>query len=212
MRELTQIIDTLHIINEQIVEKDNIINGMTSLVTVVTQMIHDATFIKSDAYTDLRVKYLTQIDTFLEKIGKKQITIEPENLDLSVKKQIGKKTFTKENVNAPIKTDIFSAPSCRRIFNKKKIEKKDESDTKETELKKYVSFDYNENTYYIDLIAKLDQYHIYDDNFTVVGNLKGSVVTMITDTDLLTTETITLKTAIKNDNEYLFGNYFVDNV
>jgi hypothetical protein len=215
MKELIEIIDHLHKVNEQIVEKDNMINNMSSIIELVSQLMADADFIKSDIYLDLRAKYISQIQDRLKKMENANIVIEPENptMEKTVKDIKGKITnkFTKEQVRAPIKTDIFVAPNCRRTYARKKIKKdangKDTKDTKDTK-DRYISFEYEGSTYYIYIDtdeSHKDTHDVYNSQFSMVGNLEKDEITIITDNEKLLSRTIKLSTV--PEGECIFGKY-----
>lgn len=239
MRQLTQIIEQLHNINEQIVEKDNMIDRMQPIVNLVGQMMKDVEFVKSEIYLDLRIKYLSQIEAKLNELNTVQshIVIEPENVivkpsnvvsvDEEMSESKGKskskskdkckdvddvkknsKLFTVADVNAPITTDIFQAPKSRHIYTrKKKSEKKDEIDTPK---KSYVSFDHQNETYFIDLTSNGSVYEVYNNEMTLVGQLKEHILTLITDLESMKSETITLQTTTNTTSSCLFGQYVLN--
>lgn len=243
MKELTQIIGQLHNINEQIVIKDNMIDQMGSLVNLLSQLINDTIFVKSDVYLDLKMKYINQIEERLKKLDQSNIIIEPENLPITRKhidepttiktdhqktcskkdEQVKKHLFTKDDVTAPIRTDIFVAPSCRRKFSRAKKENKEENKTPKQD---YISFDFKDQRFYINLTPKENKndkslYEIYkredDERMSIIGNLKGSLLTLIYDNQNLTqSETINLRTMTQTDKpntkNYLFDSYILDHL
>lgn len=232
MKELIQIIDRLHIINEQIVEKDNIIDHMHGVINLIAQMIADADFIRSDIYLDLRAKYLNQIEDKLKKLSQSKITIEPENLIVETSTasvtsnnskpnsiKVKSKHFTKDDVKAPIHTDIFVAPKCRRTYTRQKprdnnANKNGDEKVADEETKKddYVSFDYHDQLYYISVDVSTDHYDIYDDQLSIVGHLQGAIMTIIIDSQSMKSETINLRTISETTAIPLFGKYFLDSI
>ena len=220
MKELTEIIEKLHNINEQMVEKDNTLNDLSTLVELISQMITDADFIRSAVYLDLRAKYILQIEEKLKNMERKQITIEPEELTISKQKkdEQGKKVkhFTKAEVRGPLRTDIFAAPKCRRTYARKKVEPtdkdkdKDKDDTDVVKKEQYISFNDGDDIYYIHVIDNVNQFDIYDQEMSLVGHLKGATITIISDAETLQSKTIKLRTVSKTDREYLFSFYVLD--
>ena len=128
MKELLQIIENLHNINQQVIEKDNYISNYTDLIELFSQLVHDPDFVKSEIYLDLKLKYITPIETKLNSVQNLQkITIQPEMVTTSAPgtqsttKKPSKK-FTSSQVTGPIPTDIFCAPRCRKLpAGKKKV-------------------------------------------------------------------------------------------
>src|SRR5690349_17226040 len=114
MKELVKIIEALHDVNKQVIEKDNIINNYTDLINLFSQLITDQHFVKSDIYLDLRLKYITKIEEKLKNINESNVVIEPENLTETTKNAdnsaANKNKFTASQVKAPISTDIYVAP------------------------------------------------------------------------------------------------------
>jgi hypothetical protein len=169
MRELTQIIDELHIINQQIVEKDIAIDHMRGVIDLVSEMMTDATLIQSENYLDLRAKYLTQIEAHLAKIKQVAITIEPETIFTAKKSETNPlsknaRQFTIGMINAPIHTDIYQAPSARRVYARRKEGKTKKPETQPTDQSPghvYVSFDFHNQLYYLQ-IDGTDPYSIYN--------------------------------------------------
>lgn len=218
MKELTEIINKLHSINEQVVEKDNLIDQTQILIQLTTQLINDADFIRSEIYLDLRVKYIAQIDAVLKKITQNNVTIEPENVKFVSKtdkdsqiKIKSVKHFTKDDISAPIRTDIYTAPSCRRTFTKKKAKAiSDDSKVKDEKKENYLSFDYKGRIYYLSTEENNHTYDVYNDKLSIVGKLEDSKVTIITDDTSLQTETINLRTAAQANKDLLFGSYFLN--
>jgi hypothetical protein len=219
MKELSEIIEKLHLINEDIVEKDNMINEMSAIVSLVSQLITDADFIRSDIYLDLRAKYFQQIEEKLKNLERKQVSIEPEDITtLKPKKdEHGKKIkqFTREEIQGPLRTDIFAAPKCRRVYARKKQvpkEKGEKSDGESAKKDKYISFSEGNDVYYIHIVDNVDQYDIYDQQMSLVGHLKEDTVTLICDSETLETKNIVLKTVPTTDEEHLFGPYILNSV
>jgi len=205
MRELSEIIGELHNINEQIVEKDNMIDQMNGIITLVTQLLADVDFIKSEIFLDMRFKYINQIDEQIKKLSQSHVTIEPENI---VAKSEKKKHFTREEVRAPIQTDIFEAPRCRQTFRRKK--QTTSTEEKKTD-NKYVSFTYNDTLYYINTLGKDGEYTIHDENNVLVGHLKDDVITLLCDHNLDHCITINLRTITQTPAQtYLFGVYALE--
>lgn len=212
MRELSQIIDQLHVINEQVIEKDNMLNHMQSVVSLVSQMITDTLLVRSDAYLDLKFKYLGQIEEHLKKISqcsKNGVAIEPENLYQN--KGSGKKhVFYREDIVAPIRTDIYTAPSCRKIFTRKKIDTCNKKEVKKSDNEtSYVSFDYQNERYYINVTSSttdITAHLIYNDLNKLMGQLRDGVITLLTQPN---PETIQLKTVTSDSGlTQLFGSYY----
>jgi len=214
MKELIDIIGKLHILNQQLVDKDNLINDMSFVIELVSQLVVDADFIRSEIYLDLRAKYLLKIEEKLKNMEKVNIAIEPENLQVSnIKKdEQGKpiKHFTKEEVRGPIRTDIFVAPNNRRTFTRKKVKKDEESEVKKKD--QYISFNDNNEIYYINISGKTESYEIYNQQMSLVGHMEGSVVTLIYDNVTMASKMINLKSILSTDKEYLFGSYVLDSI
>lgn len=210
MLELSQIIDKLNHVNEQVIEKDNALESMSKIVEIVSTMLDDADFIRSDIYLDLKLKYLTNIKNLLEKLKNKQIQIEPECTKINKDQR---KHFTINDVNGPIQTNIYVSPKTLRTF--KKILPPSTSQLHTDQKKKYVSFDYNKCKYYIDIIAEKDHYNIYNDLFELRGQLCGSHITLLGDNDPTILQTIQLPTIhhIQTpEQKILFGQYFTNNL
>lgn len=213
MRELSQIIEDLTQINKQVIERDNLINKMQSVVDLVSQMLSDAVFVQSEIYLDLRVKYLTQIEELLKKINNEQsqVTIEPENI-IPHKSTQGQKsrTFTKDDVTAPIVTDIYQAPGCRKTY----VRQKKPSSTKDNESSHdYYEIMIHDRPYYLKTIPTAkdgEEQEIYDDQLALVGNLKNDILTIITDPQSLKTETHRLKQITTEQGDHLFGPYYIN--
>lgn len=244
MKELTQIIDQLHTLNEQIVEKDNMIDHMQTIVSLMTKMIADPILIRSDVYLDLKAKYLSTIEERLKKIEQTSVVIEPENLltttTSSAKNDPNKpkvRQFTKDQVKAPIRTDIFQAPGCRRTYARGKKEPKTPKDgaddknatstntntnTATVPARTYVSFDHKDERYYIDITVKDPPTHvfeIFDEQMKIKGTLSANVVTLISEEgDDFKTEQIQLPTVTQPPpgGGPLFGNsvgqYLLDEI
>jgi len=251
MKELIQIINQLHTINEQVVEKDNLIDHMQMVISLVSKMVSDSLLIKSDIYLDLRAKYLNQIEERLQKISQSSVTIEPENIKTCPDKALSlnekgmkQKSFTKDDISAPIRTDIFQAPGCRRSFARKKDTPSDKSGDKsgdtsgdkpcdkpcgdqstgktllEQEENKYISFDYQDNRYYLNLKKHDNQYDIYDDQLKITGNLVGNNLTLLAEgkDGSLESKNIQLKTLLQdeingpNGPQELFDSYWLQNI
>jgi hypothetical protein len=246
MKEIAIIIEKMHEINQQIVEKDNLLDKMQPLVDLMTQLIKDPDFTKSDIYLDLRIKYLIQIEEKLNTLNQSSITvtIEPENIikstnskdickDKSKDKKKVKSQFTKDDVKAPLKTDIYMAPSCRSSFKRKKNKKeegsekdvvsdkdagsdKDVGSVKKTGSKEsYISFEYDGEQYLIYLDGRpRDHFDIYDCQLAIAGEVRGSIITLIKGDEIMDTITINLSTSDQKPDgvEFLFGQYFIDHI
>lgn len=214
MRDLSQIVEELHLINQQVIMKDNLISKMQSVVDLVSQMLTDASFVHAEIYLDLRVKYLTQIEELLKKINtdQAQVTIEPENI-IPPKPTQGQKsrTFTKDDVTGPIVTDIYQAPGCRKTYVRQK--KTSSSGTKDAEgSHDYYEIMIRDRPYYLKTTPPTkegEEQEIYDDQLSIAGHLKGDTLTIITDAKQMTTETYHLKQITSEQGEHLFGPYYV---
>jgi hypothetical protein len=235
MRELSEIIESLHKVNQQIIEKDNYINLYSEVISLISQLTSDIEFKKSDVYLDLRSKYLIQIEEKLEKIKQSKITIEPEHLfendqnqtkttDLSNKNTKPKKTKVQSSpkmnhIIAPIKTDIYASPSTRFIQKKKKVQNKEESKENEPDEPQYIEFEYKQKFYYIDTTPlapiknNLYIYNIYDNELQIAGNLKQSQIILLNPIDLSKSETIQLKCSSNinnyNQNDLILNTYIL---
>jgi len=218
MKELAQIINQLHAVNEQIVEKDNMIDHMQAIVALLSQMLVDPLLVRSDAYLDLKAKYLNTIDERLKKIEQMTVEIEPENLPSKLDPSKGKnRQFTREDVNAPIRTDIFQAPSCRRAYKTAKKQTDTPATNDATVKESYVSFDYQGEIYYINTSPKENQngFNIIDGQQRIKGHLKGPTITLISEEadGSFKSEKIELKTVATQDNmPILFGEYLFNGV
>ena len=236
MKELIQIIESLHAINLQMIEKDNFINNYEGLIDLFLKFIKDEAFTKSDIYLDLRVKYISPIEMKLQKLTEAQLTIEPENITHSVSKpdttssKIVDKTkqkFTVVDVKAPIPTDIYTAPKSRKQYLKKppKVKTKVDTQTGNTsgnisniqvqiddddgsdDPTEYIAFEYKQQKYYIEnQMTESMTYNIVNSQFKVAGNIAGSVLTLLHPHDLKKSEIINLPLA-KNINDIVFDNY-----
>jgi len=79
--------------------------------------------------------------------------------------------------------------------------------------RKYISFDYHNQTYYIDITDRENRhqdqdqnspvYHVYDQNLVLIGELKEDLLTLKQPNK---TETVQLKT-VENADTLLFGQY-----
>lgn len=221
MKELSEVINKLHIINEQIVEKDNLIQNMNDIVALVEQLSNDDEIMRSTIYESIKTRYFDKISVIIKKMSKSQVSIEPETVfkTNTEKKKISKYHESSE-VKAPIRTNIFEAPTCRHIFKKKEKEKdknKDKDDT--TEEPTYISFDHNDQTYYIltnGSTSDITKYEIYDKNMSIVGHLTDDKITLVlndSDSGSLRTSEILLKSAPDNWDPtipILFGMYALD--
>jgi hypothetical protein len=180
-------------------------------------LIADADFIRSEVYLDLRVKYIQKIEEKMRGIGQSNVAIEPESLATTkiVKDEQGKKLkhFTKTEVQGPLRTDIFTAPSCRRTYARKKKDPSAGSSATTSATAtadKYVSFDEGNKKYYLHIVENVKKFDIYDEQMSLVGYLEGSTITLICDTESLQSKTINLRTVTNTDKEYLFGTYILD--
>ena len=225
MKELSEIINKLHVINEQIVEKDNLIQNMNDIITLVEQLLNDDEVMRSTIYESIKARYFDKISAKIKGMSKSQVRIEPEavfkpGVATTEKKKISKYHESSE-VKAPIRTNIFEAPTCRHIFKKKeKDDKKDKEKDKDKDKDEgendptYVSFDNNNQTYYILTNGPTTKYEIYDKNMSIAGHLADDKITLIVNDDgsLRSTE-ILLKSAPENWDTsipLLFGMYALD--
>jgi len=207
MKEIVELIEQLHKVNQKIVEKDNMIDKMSAIIQVVSEMINDQTLNKSEIYQDIRAKYINQIEDKMKHIQGTQLTIEPGMIDINIpSRKNNSNVFTKEQINAPILTDIFVAPKCRKVFVKTK---KDEVNSVKSEKKeKYVSFEHKNKTYYIHEDTNNDGNHdIYDSQLSIAGQLVKDTITIITDNQQLSSEIIKLNTINESPKKKLFGLY-----
>lgn len=240
MKELIQIIEQLDAINRQIIEKDNLIDQMQGIVDLISQLMHDAQFIQSPIYLDLRAKYFSRIEDHLKKINEAStIIIEPQNLlpsmpsvppDRTDKSSKDKRTFTRDDVKAPIATDIYMAPTCRVVFSRKKDKDASNKIVPDTTVQEtctssslendaYFSFDFQEQKYYLSSRQTPShdgkQYAIYDEKMSIVGSLQGATMTITREIKSGTFQTAThiLRTCDKMDRmnqSSLFGSYCVE--
>lgn len=246
MKELIQIIEQLDAINRQVIEKDNLIDQMRGIIDLVSQLMYDTQFVQSSIYLDLRAKYFARIEDYLKKINETPtITIEPQNLlpqslsdrtDKSVKE---KKTFTRDDVKAPIATDIYTAPACRVTYSRKKDKDTPNKTIPNTtttattttttiqetctssplEDDAYFSFDFQGQKYYLSsrqtLSCDEERYAIYDEKMIMVGSLQGATMTVTREIKPGTFQTVThtLRTCDKmnqTNQTFLFGSYYVE--
>ncbi len=59
MKELAQIIAALHQINQQVIDRDNLINAYDQVFDLFEALLNDEQFKESEIYLDLRMKYLS---------------------------------------------------------------------------------------------------------------------------------------------------------
>lgn len=236
MKELIQIIESLHNINKQMIEKDNFINNHSDVIELITQLIHDQEFVKSDIYLDLRVKYILPIEEKINRMKESQITIQPEFIpppivDANVhSKASEKKQINNVIIKAPIKTDIYMAPNNRPRFTKKKVTKNQDSQKKNIDIqlqeddenqKKYFEFEHLEQTYYIqsnplsdaDVPLTFPIFSIVNGKLQIMGSLKGTSITLLNQNDNTQCENITLETVNYNEkihgDKKILNNYFL---
>ena len=197
MKELAQIIEALHGINQQMIEKDNMIDHYTVLINLFHQLVTDESFTRSDIYLDLRAKYLASIEEKLRLINDAatKVVIEPQNpINVTTTtKPADKKQFVAAEVTAPIPTNIYAAPGSRRQFTKPKAPpKKKTTNPKdptlpiETEDPEYVHFTYNQQDYYLELIdtaagqaGPKQATLFYDRYLRLAGNLQEPTLTLL---------------------------------
>jgi hypothetical protein len=180
MKDIMLMIEKLHQINQEIIEKDNYINNYMDIIALFETMVKDPDIIKSDAYLDFRIKYITPIEAKLKVITDLQkISIEPQAI-LKAPATKSRQNLVAKALNGPIPTDIFIAPKNRRLPAKKqvvKVTKKapatagakttqasnlkmniEDTDVETTDSvtseKQYLEFEYNDQSYYIDHQAK----------------------------------------------------------
>jgi hypothetical protein len=226
MKELLQIIEQLDEINRLVIEKDNLIDQMQFIIQLVSQLMNDPQFVQSVVYLDLRAKYLSKIDDYLKKINETPVvTIEPQNLPTPAyaPSDEKKKRPTRDDVKAPLTTNIYTAPSCRTKYSRKKVEVSQggetpinpprEGDEGTSSLQEYFSFEFQGQIYYLSPQEENQQHTIYDEGLSTAGSLKGSTVTLLvknSETGLLQTVTRTLRTVEKMDQPRLFGSYVLE--
>ena len=163
------------------------------------------------------------------KINQTKITIEPENL-LPLSRETKNetnvtttgnhkpkiRTFTRDDVKAPIKTDIYTAPKYRPVYLRKKPETETSANSEEP---KYLSFIVEDHLYYLQINPNPDpcqvqnqSYLIYDENLAIAGTLKEDTLTLLTDSeDLSQMKVIKLKTIATTNvpQTRLFGSYIL---
>lgn len=204
MKELTDIIGKLHNVNEKIIEKDNIIFQFNDIINLITQLLTDISFVQSDIYLDMKVKYIKQLEEKLKKIKDTSIIVEPENRIPSATKT-NKNTFTRDDICAPIVTNIYEIPKQRGKFQRTPTEKP--TNKNEDKIKReYISFNHNNQLYYINTQGTNDEYDIYNETLTIAGLLKGNNITILCDNSPNNTEIITLS-SVKTAKTPLFGCY-----
>lgn len=219
MKDLVKIIEDLHNINRQVIEKDNVINQNTDLINLCAQLIGDPQFVKSDIYLDMRLKYINKIEEKLKKINESNVTIEPEYMPPNLP---DKQVISKE-ITAPIKTDIYVAPNSRRQFAKKKtLKAKSKAGENPSNIEKkpqYIEFERNQQTYYIETVplsggVPPETYNIFintGNRLQIAGHLKGPSITLLNTKDLSKCENIKLETLcvdqLSPSHEKLLNNY-----
>lgn len=194
MKELIQIIESLHRINQSVIEKDNIIDSYNELVRLFNQLITDQQFKKSELYLDFKTKYLNRIEEKMKSLNQMNIVIEP----LYIAKN-ETKTSSSSRVNGPVMTDIYNAPRGRQRTikktspDKKKTETnlnitiKDAEENDENHKNQYIEFEYKDHSYYI--LNQPDPnnqntHKIYNDELQLSGHLKGSQIVIIDNSNL----------------------------
>lgn len=208
MKDIILMIEKLHQINQEIIEKDNYINNYMDIITLFEAMVKDPDIIKSDAYLDFRVKYIAPIEAKLKVITDLQkISIEPQAI-LKAPPTKSRQNLVAKEINGPLPTDIFMAPKNRRLPAKKQVTKKapktvgtktnqgsesnlkmniedTDVDVEESTEKQYLEFTHNEQSYYIDTQAKTlgtpsqVTYEIYNDQLELSGHLKGNQMVLL---------------------------------
>ncbi len=231
-------IEKLHQINQEIIEKDNYINNYTDIIALFETMVKDPDIIKSEAYLDFRVKYIAPIEAKLKAIADLQkINIEPQAI-LKPPATKSRQNLVAREINGPIPTDIFMAPKNRRLPAKKqvtKVTKKaqattstgtganlkmniEEADTETTEKhKEYLEFEYGDQSYYIDNQAKTlgtppqVTYEIYNDQLELSGHLKGNQMVLLDHDNLDQSEEIEIpmSTADLTASEMVLDGYLI---
>jgi hypothetical protein len=160
--------DGLNSVNEQLIKYEN-------LRQLFTDLINDQQFKASDMYLDLRVKYLTPIETIIN---------DKTTLSMSTgtkKKTRSTATGSRGAGGAP---NIYQAPSqVRKSFfggdtkKERKVKPKSGDETPQ-----YISFDHERKTYYIstkpETVEGQCQFTIYLQNGQSVGYLRGAKVVL----------------------------------
>lgn len=124
MRELVQIIEDLHRLNQQIIDKDNLLAHYAQIIDLTCQLMKDPQLTQLTVYPELKARYLTPIETHLNSLQTTSVSIEPENPEITSAATDRATTFSSKDVTAPIVTDIYTAPKQRpRLANPKKTTK-----------------------------------------------------------------------------------------
>jgi|UniRef100_A0A6C0BK03 hypothetical protein len=245
MKQLLDLIEQLHNINQIIVEKDNVLDHMRVIIDLLSQLLKDSTLIHSATYAELQNQYFLPLATQLSKLDDCRLVIEPENhiantthttstapvttkpsvptsksADGSAPSKTNSRHFTIDDVNGPIRTDIFQAPSCRKTYARKKTPTTatqtttSPSPTASTVQKSasYVAFTHAGQEYYIMTTPTSDAtYSIFDHTLKLAGQLHHEVVTLLIDSDYSHPTIITLKTSSTlAPQQYLFGRYLLN--
>ncbi len=215
MKELAQIIAALHQINQQVIDRDNLINAYDQVFDLFEALLNDEQFKESEIYLDLRMKYLSKMEAEIAKIKSSNVNIQPANVP-----QTDTKKFSSGDVNGPIQTNIFMAPRNRRKLVKKKEEKKttkktskiknvnvEVEDEDEEPQKQYVEFEHDSVSYYIDTEPEMLKngncsYNIYkydeSSQLKLAGSLMESTVTILNELALDESMTISLESDSTN--------------
>lgn len=197
MKELSSIIDTLHQINQQIIEKDNFINSCSDIINIIGRLIEDETFTKSHIYGEIYDKYVHQIQNKISQMRKNPINIEPEFV--LPKTNITTSEITGSIVDAPIRTDIYMAPQNRTKFSKKTQKKNNVSISNDQQ---YIEFELSNVKYFIEIKNNITDdsmsytYNIYtfkNKSLQIAGYLKNNQIVLINDQEMLSTNIIELK-------------------
>ncbi len=217
MKELAQIIEQLHLVNQEIIVKDNYINNYASIIQLFENFVKDPELIQSEIYLDLRLKYINPIQAKLTAISQlESVSIDPTPI---LKKQtIDRKTKQTTEISVPFSTDIYQPlKNLRKVTKilkpsaKKPIvtTNKDESVTSNVQLviedaeidiiPSYIEFERNQESYYISSQLTSDVGHeifqINGDKLELVGNLKDNKITILDINNLDQSEQIDLSSS-----------------
>jgi hypothetical protein len=184
---LPNVIEILHHLHQETIEKDNYISKYSALVDTVKQMIIDPDLIQSTAYSTLKTKYIDLINTKLTDIAKlSAIQINPQAVD-PVRIRTTKPTaVVVSELNGAIETNIYQAPSARRKIVKVKASgagSASASASGSTGELTYIEFNYGNMSYYIrtlpDTSAEKLKYIIVNDSLEFCGYLSDNHIELI---------------------------------
>ena len=158
MKNIELLINDLHKINDELLDKDNIIMNTNKLLIVIKKLLNDSEFLSNNI---LKTKYHEDINKIIKNIEQKSynVYIEPQ-----MKINNNKKVIDSDSINAPIVLDIYKP----KVDNKIKLKKSAQN------IINVYSIKINNILYYID--AK--SYNIYDINEIIVGKLNIDDITI----------------------------------